>query len=149
MLRKGGGSTVDQEGYGTAFMATGQEGEEGGDISLVKSVIQYAERTVVAEAKLSAMESRLSQLEMAPPTETAYFTPQQPTVAPNQQPPAYINVPSQQQTFRNLAHCNRGRPKTFQVLLHNTRLYPRWQIRLEICGSTTESGQSGGDRGNK
>ena len=59
MLREGGGSTVSQEGYWTAFMATGQEGEEGDDISLVESVIQYAERTAAAEAKMTAMESRL------------------------------------------------------------------------------------------
>ena len=56
---------MSQEGYGTAFMATNQEGDEGDDISLVESVIQYAKRTLVAEAKMSAMESRLSQLEMA------------------------------------------------------------------------------------
>ena len=43
MLREGGGSTVGQEGYGTDFMAAGQEGEEGDEISLVESVIQYAE----------------------------------------------------------------------------------------------------------
>jgi hypothetical protein len=67
MLRKGGGSTVGQEGYGLAFMATGQEGKDRDDISLVKSIIQYAEQTSVAEAKMSAMESRHSQLEMAPP----------------------------------------------------------------------------------
>ena len=79
MLREGGGSTVGQEGYGTAFMATAQENNEGDDISLVESVIQYAERTSEAEAKMSAMESRLSQLEMAPPQEAAYFTPQQAT----------------------------------------------------------------------
>ena len=100
MLCKGGGSTVGQEGYGTAFMATSQEGEEGDDISLVESVIQYDERTSVAEAKMSAMESRLSQLEMAPPQETAYSTPQQATFAPNQQPPSQINVTQQQQTWK-------------------------------------------------
>ena len=36
MLREGGGSTVGQKWYGIVFMATGQEGEEGGDISLSK-----------------------------------------------------------------------------------------------------------------
>mgnify|MGYP000441937942 FL=1 len=102
MLREGGGSTVGQEGYGTAFMATAQENNEGDDISLVESVIQYAERTSEAEAKMSAMESRLSQLEMGPPPETAYFTPQQPTFVHNPKPPAQVNIPppAQQQTWK-------------------------------------------------
>ena len=93
MLCKGGGSTVGQEGYGLAFMATRQEGEDGDDISLVKSIIQYAERTLVAEAKMSAMESCLSQLEMALPQEVAYLTPQQATFMPTHQSPTQINLP--------------------------------------------------------
>ena len=35
MLRKGGGSTMGQYGYGTAFMATTQEGEDD-DVSLIE-----------------------------------------------------------------------------------------------------------------
>jgi hypothetical protein len=100
MLRVGGGSTVGQEGYGSAFMATGQEGEDRDNISLVESIIQYAEQMLVAEAKMSAMESCLSQLEMAPPQEAAYFTPQQATFTPTHQPPTQINLPQQQQTWK-------------------------------------------------
>ena len=110
MLREGGGSTISQEGYGTAFMATGHEGDDGDEISLVESVIQYAERTSVAEAKMTAMESRLSQLEMAPPQEAAYFTPQQATFAHNPQPPTQVNIPLQQQQTWKKRKTPRAQP---------------------------------------
>ena len=66
MLRKGGGSTIEQEGYGAVFMASTSAGKEGNNVSLIKSVIQYAERTAASEAKMTVMESRLSQLETVP-----------------------------------------------------------------------------------
>ena len=56
-----------------------QEGEGGDDVSLIESAIQYAEQTAVAEAKITAMESHLSQLKTGLPEQATYFTPQQGT----------------------------------------------------------------------
>jgi hypothetical protein len=97
MLREGGGPTFGQEGYGMANNA--MDGDD--TSSLAESIVQYAERATLAEAKVDALEDRLRTLEQhttqpqmamyAPatfPGEYAYFAPQPPTFNP---PPA-VNI---------------------------------------------------------
>ena len=58
--------TMGEEGYGAVFMASTSAGDKGNDVSLIDSVIQYAECTAAADVKMTAMESCLLRLETAP-----------------------------------------------------------------------------------
>jgi hypothetical protein len=95
MLAEGAGTTLSQEGYGTAYNAIGPNDDDTN--SLTESIVKYAERASLAESKVSDLESRLSLLELGgqqnmPPANAAYFTPQAPTFQ-HHAPPATINVP--------------------------------------------------------
>jgi hypothetical protein len=97
MLAEGSGTTMSQEGWGTAFNATGTQQDDDGN-SLTESIVKYAERATAAESKVSELESRLSNLEMGNQqyaAEAAYFTPQAPTFQ-YPAPPATIMVPPAQ-----------------------------------------------------
>eukprot|EP00978_Attheya_sp_CCMP212_P030013 scaffold108912_cov35-Attheya_sp.AAC.7 len=73
LLRKSGGTTMGQEGYGMAYNAT----EETDDLSLAESIVKYAERATTAERSVADLEGRLAVLEMgntiAPPPQAAYL----------------------------------------------------------------------------
>eukprot|EP00978_Attheya_sp_CCMP212_P031336 scaffold118072_cov58-Attheya_sp.AAC.1 len=97
ILRESGGTTMGQEGYGMAYNAT----EENEDSSLAESIVKYAERATTAERTVADLEGRLAVFEigttMAPPPQSAYFLPQQPTFTfPPPPPPAQIHIPQQQ-----------------------------------------------------
>eukprot|EP00978_Attheya_sp_CCMP212_P013625 scaffold34205_cov26-Attheya_sp.AAC.1 len=88
---------MGQEGYGMAYNAI----EDNEDSSLAESIVKYAERATMAERSIADLEGRLTVREMgttmAPPTQAAYFLPQQPTFTfPPQPPPTQIHVPQQQ-----------------------------------------------------
>jgi hypothetical protein len=63
MLAEGSGTTISQEGWGTAFNAIGTHQDDDGN-SLTDSIVKYAERATAAESKVSELECRLSNLEM-------------------------------------------------------------------------------------
>jgi hypothetical protein len=63
MLAEGSGTTMSQEGWGTAYNAIGTHRDDDGN-SLTESIVKYAERATVAESKVSELESRLSNLEL-------------------------------------------------------------------------------------
>ncbi len=68
MLAAGRGTSVANNRWGTGFYAIGYYGS-----SLAESILQYAERAMAAEGKVSELEGRLSALEMATnimPTQT-------------------------------------------------------------------------------
>ncbi len=60
MLAEAGGSIFVQEGYGAAYNITDDDNG-----SLAESLVKYAERASVAEAKVSELESRMSAMEMS------------------------------------------------------------------------------------
>jgi hypothetical protein len=112
MLAEGAGTTIGQEGWGTAYNAIGPDDTDSN--SLTESIVKYAERASLAESKVSDLESRLSMLEMggqqyAPPTNAAYFTPQAPTFQ-YPTPPATILVPlrNKHQQCKCPHHSNSG-----------------------------------------
>ena len=89
MLAEGAGTTIQQEGYGTAFHAEEAMSDEE---SLTKTIVKYAKRASQAESRVSELEGRMSMLEVgstaaqAPPgyapqplPHTAYFAPAAPT----------------------------------------------------------------------
>jgi len=80
MLREGGDPSIQQEGYGSAFMGIDEDGE-----SIVESIVKYAERATPADAKMTEMESRLSSIESAPPSSVFY---------PSAIPSAAATIPS-------------------------------------------------------
>ena len=59
MLAAGGGTFVANDGWGTGFNAIEDDGP-----SLVESTVQYAERVMAAEGKVSNLKGRLAALEM-------------------------------------------------------------------------------------
>jgi len=75
------------------------------DASLAESIVKYAERATMAEAKVSNLEQRLAQLEVnsqmgAPPPNMAYYTPEAAYCMPQQQQTQIsptITVPPTQQ----------------------------------------------------
>ena len=60
LLRKGGGTTLGQEGYDGAFNAP----EDIVNALLVENIVQYAEHTSTVESKVSELESSMSMMEM-------------------------------------------------------------------------------------
>ena len=60
LLREQGGSTMGQEGYGSAFNARQED-----DDSLVTAVTNFAEKTTENESKLGSMAAELSELRAA------------------------------------------------------------------------------------
>ena len=75
MLREGGGPSIQQEGCGSVFQAMGMDEED--RESIVESIVRFLEKASATEAKMMEMESRMSQMEQAPPSQAAYFMPQQ------------------------------------------------------------------------
>ena len=59
MPAKGSGTTIQQEGYGTAFHAKETMGNEE---SLTETIPKYAERASQAESRVSELEGRLAML---------------------------------------------------------------------------------------
>jgi hypothetical protein len=98
MLREGGGSTMGQDGYSTAFVAATDGGNADEDNELMSSVTRFAERGVETETKVDALQAELDEIKSAmaaltmgashqhpppsivyapPPPQVAYFTPMQ------------------------------------------------------------------------
>ena len=118
MIAEGAGTTVQQEGYGTAFHAKETMSDEE---SLTETIVKYAERASLTELRVSDLEGRLSMLEMGstaaqalpgytpqPPPHTVYFSPaatkfqaQQPPKIIALQPPPHETqrIPAQQQQW--------------------------------------------------
>ena len=63
MLREGSSSSMQQEGYGSAFHAMGMDDDDGE--SIVESIVRFSEKASAAEAKIVEMESWMSQMEQA------------------------------------------------------------------------------------
>ena len=61
MLRKAGGSTVGQEGWGGAFNATDNEADD--NSLLLDSITRYAERAMAAEGEVSTMKFQMGKLQ--------------------------------------------------------------------------------------
>ena len=89
MLAEGAGTTIQQEGYGTAFHA---EEAMSAEESLTETILKYAECASQAELRVSELEGRLSMLDIGstsaqappryapqPPPHTSYFAPAAPT----------------------------------------------------------------------
>ena len=90
MLAEGAGTTMQQEGYGTALNAVENLIDEE---SLTETIVNYAERASLAKSEVIELERHLSMLEMGitdaqapsgytpqPQMQTAYFTPAAPTL---------------------------------------------------------------------
>ena len=108
MLAEGAGTTIQQEGYGTAFHA---EEDMSYEKLLTETIVKYVERASQAELRVSELEGRLSMLEMGstaaqappgyvpqPPSHTAYFAPAAPTFQVQQPPQTIAFQPSPQET---------------------------------------------------
>ena len=118
MLTEGSGTTINQEGYGTAFHSKETMSDEE---TLTETILNYAEQASQAKSRVSKLEGRLAMLEMGstaaqappgyapqPPPYTAYFAPATPKFQ-TQQPPQKIGfqpppqetqwMPSQQQQW--------------------------------------------------
>ena len=78
ILKAGGGTTMAQEGYGTAFNNTEADLED--TSSLAESILQYYDRETVTERTMEKLEGRLAALDLgsrmgeAPP-QADYFMP--------------------------------------------------------------------------
>ena len=75
MLAANWGTIMGQEGYGTggAYNAIEDDGS-----SLAETIVQYAERSLTAEAQVSDLESRLAALKMGSNKQlpqTEYYAP--------------------------------------------------------------------------
>ena len=99
ILVEGSGTTIHQEGYGTAFHAKETMSNKE---SLTETIMKYVEHTSQAESRVSKLEGRLAMLEMGstaahappayapqPPPHTAFFAPAAKTFQ-TQQPPQTI-----------------------------------------------------------
>ena len=61
MLTEGAGTTIQQEGYGTAYHA---EESMSNEESIIETIVKYAEHVSLAKSMVSELEGRLSMLEM-------------------------------------------------------------------------------------
>ena len=61
MLAEDSGTTIHQEGYGTAFHAEETMSDEE---TFTETIVKYAERASQAESRVSELEGRLVMLEM-------------------------------------------------------------------------------------
>ena len=108
MLAEGSGTTIHQEGYGTAFHAEHTMNDEE---TLTETIVRYAEWASQAESRVSDLEGRLAMLEMGstaaqappgyapqPPPHTAYFAPAAPTFHTQQPPQTIAFKPPPQET---------------------------------------------------
>ena len=108
MLAEGAGTTIQQEGYGTAFHTDETMSDEE---SLTEIIVKYAEHASMAKSRVSELEGRLYMLDMGstaalappvyapqPPPHTAYFAPEAPTFQAQQTPQTIAFQPPRHET---------------------------------------------------
>ena len=114
LLAQGSGTSMGQEGYGTAFNATMADETE--DTLLTKSIVHFAERATAAESKVSCLEERLAALELAASTiqaqQPVYMTPQTAFVGNETNVPTNITYNQQKRTRYDGPKYNSNPPYT-------------------------------------
>jgi len=112
ILHAGSVPSMQQEGYGSAFHAMGMDDDN--DEPIVKSIVHFSEKASAVEAKLVEMESRMSQMEQAPPPHAAYYAPQQ-----------YYPLPKPSQSPNRAPTCNRHQSNNRPTPTKNAKLRNR------------------------
>ena len=63
MLRKSGGPTAGQQGYGSAFHAAEETNDDDSAALILESMTRYAERATAAESEVSDIKTAVSALQ--------------------------------------------------------------------------------------
>ena len=101
MLRMTEGTTIGEQGYGTAYNATHEDGSVGDDSagSVMKTITTWAERASASEAEVTALRGELQSLQ---PNFAAMMSGQQQAAnVAQQQPPTTIHVAKKRKSPRD------------------------------------------------